>query len=815
MDKLKTILTSFCVVGALTVNSVEAQSTYSVWFDKPINLTQNTPAWASVNAKDHEENKLWEVYTLPIGNGSIGANIFGNIKEERITFNEKTLWSGGPNVGSSSEYYWNVNKNSAKYLPEIREAFTVGNTDKAADLTRNHFNGLASYEPSDEKEFRFGAFSTMGEFRVQTELDGSKVSNYKRSLSLDSAMVSVEMSSKGATYYRDYFCSYPDNVFVARYSSNQSNNQTLRFYYLAPSNTVGKFKVIGDNHLQYVGMLKDNQQQFAIDILCETVGGTLKLINDEFVVDSASDVVFKVVASTDYYMNFDPDFTDAKTYVGEYATIKNAEQVAKIKSKNYSDLLNAHIADYSPKFNRVDLNINDSKSYEQLPTDVRLAQYKKGASDYYLETLYFQFGRYLLLASSREGSMPANLQGIWNNNIDGPWHVDYHNNINIQMNYWPVSIANLNECARPLFDYIRTLVKPGRITAQSYFGARGWTASISANIYGFTAPLTSHDMSWNFNPMAGPWLATHVWDYYDYTRDKEFLKENYDLISESADFVVDYLWKRPNGSYTATPSTSPEHGPIDEGATFVHAVAKEILLDAIRANEILGYDKKQKAEWKEVLENIYPYKIGRYGQLQEWYNDIDDPKSNHRHVNHLYGLHPGRTISPITTPELATASRVVLEHRGDFATGWSMGWKLNQWARLHDGDHSYKLYQNLLREGTVANLWDTHPPFQIDGNFGGTAGVAEMLLQSHMGFVHILPALPSAWSVGSVKGLMARGNFEVDLSWVGGKLSTIDILSKSGEPCLLHYDGQDIDFKTKKGTRYHFKLVNGKLKRVK
>ncbi|EJW90730.1 fibronectin type III domain protein [gut metagenome] len=472
----------------------------------------------------------------------------------------------------------------------------------------------------------------------------------------------------------------------------------------------------------------------------------------------------------------------------------------------YEQLFAQHYVDYAALFNRVSLKLNPSASFSEIATPQRLQRYRKGQPDYHLEELYFQFGRYLLIASSRPGTMPANLQGIWHNNVDGPWRVDYHNNINVQMNYWPACSTNLSECMLPLVDFIRTLVKPGEKTAQAYFGARGWTASISGNIFGFTTPLASQDMSWNFNPMAGPWLATHIWEYYDYIRDIRFLKEvGYDLIKSSADFAVDYLWHKPDGTYTAAPSTSPEHGPIDQGATFVHAVVREILLDAIEASKVLGVDKKERKQWQHVLDKLAPYQIGRYGQLMEWSTDIDDPKDEHRHVNHLFGLHPGHTVSPITTPELAKASRVVLEHRGDGATGWSMGWKLNQWARLQDGNHAYTLFGNLLKNGTLDNLWDTHPPFQIDGNLGGTAGVTEMLLQSHMGFIQLLPALPDAWKDGSVRGICAKGNFEVDLTWKDGWLTEAVICSGSGEDCIIKYAGASLKFKTVKGRTYRIR----------
>lgn len=781
---------------------------YKIWFDCPILECDTRPAW--VKSKYSIKDTVWEEYTLPIGNGYLGANIYGNIAEERVTFNEKTLWSGGPNVSKYPSYYWDVNKKSSNYLPLIREAFLNGETELAEKLTRDNFNGFVDYDCTEsEKPHRFGAFSTMGEFRINTNLEAD-YTNYSRELVLDSALVNVNFSQRDTNYKRQYFCSYPDNVFVINYSANKAGMQNLVFSYLMPSNVVGKFKKVSEHHLQFIGYLKDNMQQFALDIVSKVQHGTCRIDDNKIYIIGADEVTFKIVASTDYKMNFDPDFNDSKTYVGESSVVKNKRQLNRIQNKSYQQLLSTHISDYQSIFNRVSLLLNPYYKCIDIPTDKRLARYKNGNKDFYLESLYFQFGRYLLIASSREGSMPANLQGIWSNNIDGPWHVDYHNNINLQMNYWPVSTTNLNECARPLFDFIRTLIKPGRVTANSYFGARGWTASISANIYGFTAPLSSRDMSWNFNPMAGPWLATHIWDYYDFTRDKEFLESYYDVIKESAQFVVDYMWKRPDGIYTATPSTSPEHGPIDEGATFVHGVAREILIDAIQASQKLDLDKEEQEEWVRVLKHIYPYKVGRYGQLQEWYSDIDDPKDNHRHVNHLYGLHPGKTISPITTPELADASRIVLEHRGDFATGWSMGWKLNQWARLHDGNHSYTLFQNLLKSGTLPNLWDTHPPFQIDGNLGGTAGVVEMLLQSHMGFIHLLPALPDEWSDGYVEGLLARGNFEVKIIWQKGCLQNIEIKSIAGERCILRYKNTHVAFDTEKGSVYRLDYIDGR-----
>lgn len=816
MKKLLSILT-----GTLLAASIQAQTSgYTIWFDHP-NTLENRAIWLKASGSGHNPDKDWESTSLPLGNGSLGANIMGSISAERITLNEKTLWKGGPDTAGGAEYYWNVNKQSAPVLQDIRQAFTDGNQQKAAELTRKNFNGLAEYEENAESPFRFGAFTTMGEIYVETGLSEIGMSNYRRALSLDSALATVSFQKDGVDYQRNYFISYPDSVLVLKFTANRPGMQHVAFSYCPNSEATGSMQADGENGLLYTGQLNNNQMKFALRIHATHKGGEMKVKDGKIIAEGADEVVFLITGDTDYKINFDPDFTDPKTYVGKDPEQTTLAMMQQASGKSYEELYQRHLTDYTNLFGKVKLQLNPNApmtlqypATADLPTYQRLARYRKGQPDYRLEELYYQFGRYLLIASSRPGNMPANLQGIWHNNLDGPWRVDYHNNINIQMNYWPACSTNLDECVLPLVDFIRTLVKPGEKTAQAYFGARGWTASISANIFGFTAPLSSEDMSWNFSPMAGPWLATHIWEYYDYTRDKKFLKETgYELIKSSANFTVDYLWHKPDGTYTAAPSTSPEHGPIDQGATFAHAVAREILTNAIDASKTLGVDAKERKQWQHVLDHLAPYQIGRYGQLMEWSEDIDDPKDEHRHVNHLFGLHPGHTLSPITTPELAKAAKVVLEHRGDGATGWSMGWKLNQWARLQDGNHAYTLFGNLLKNGTLDNLWDTHPPFQIDGNFGGTAGVTEMLLQCHMGFIQLLPALPDAWKEGSVKGLCAKGNFEIDITWQDGKLGEAVILSKAGEPCNLRYGDKTIAFKTAKGKTYKINIENGKLKK--
>ena len=822
-----------CVLGAMAQGDGTQELT--VWFNKPTTLNgrsiwyggrpdlwvgREKPEWAGDGAYNPDQE--WESLSLPIGNGSIGANIMGSLEAERITFNEKTLWRGGPNTAGGARYYWDVNKQSAHLLDDIRTAFLNGNNEEAARLTRENFNSNVSYEYYGEKPFRFGNFTTMGEFYIETGHSAIGLGEYRRALSLDSALVAVQYSKDGINYRRNYFVSYPANVLVMKFSADKEGMQNLKFSYAPNPVSEGTLEADGNDGLVWKARLDNNNMQYTVRIKAVAEGGETTVENGKICICNANEVCFYVTADTDYKIEFDPDFDDPQAYVGVNPDETTEEWLINAVTKGYDELLSEHYADYSSLFDRVELNINPNApttleypGVQHLPTPERLASYRTGKPDFGLEQLYFQFGRYLLISSSRPGNLPANLQGMWHNNVDGPWRVDYHNNINLQMNYWPACATNLDECVLPLIDFIRTLIKPGEVTAQSYFGARGWTASISGNIFGFTAPLVSQDMSWNFNPMAGPWLATHVWDYYDYTRDKEFLRETgYDIIKSSAIFAVDYLWKKDDGTYTAAPSTSPEHGPIDQGATFVHGVVREILLDAIAASEALGTDRELRNEWREVLCKLAPYAIGRYGQLMEWSADIDDPNDQHRHVNHLFGLHPGHTISPVTTPELAEASRIVLEHRGDGATGWSMGWKLNQWARLHDGNHAYTLFGNLLKNGTLNNLWDTHAPFQIDGNFGGTAGIAEMLLQSHMGFIHILPALPDAWEEGSITGLRAKGGFEVDIVWKEGQPQEITIHSKSGERCNLRYGESTLSFNTRKERSYKVVLRNGKLRRA-
>ncbi|NJL70737.1 MAG: hypothetical protein HC888_03555 [Candidatus Competibacteraceae bacterium] len=481
---------------------------------------------------------------------------------------------------------------------------------------------------------------------------------------------------------------------------------------------------------------------------------------------------------------------------------------------SFEVLLQRHQDDYHKLYQRVRLDLGETEaSITNLPMEKRLVLYREGGKDPDLEEAIFQYGRYLMIGSSRPGTLPANLQGVWNNRMNPPWRGDYHLNINIQMNYWLTGSTNLLECQEPLIDLLELLQKNGRKTAQAYFNADGWTAMLTSNIWGYTAPNYTLEglqteskpgkkapMYWSFFSSGGPWVAFHAYDHYSFGQDPQMLKDRlWPIVSGSADFVVDFLYKLPEGKYSDVPSWSPEHGSISKGATAEIATSREILKSALHMAEVLGIEDERTAQYSSVMDNLLPYQIGQHGQLQEWYEDWDNPKDKHRHVSHLIGLHPGSQISPLTTPELAQATRTTLSQRSGMSTGWSLAWEINLMARLFEGNEAYALVRMLLESRVSPNLWAMHPPFQIDANFGATAGIAEMLLQSHLGEIHVLPALPDAWPSGSVTGLRARGGFTVDITWDKGKLTQLKIHSDQGASCKVRYTDRVTDVKIPRG----------------